>query len=77
MNELETLEEAMEYLDDVLPEKLTETQVQTLVHMICKLYSIEGRRLERFLLRMSKTCRRVEKHLEAERERLVKQGEAE
>ena len=72
MSDPEQLEQAMEKLDDLLPNELTESEVQTLIHMVCKLYSIEGRRLERFLLRMSKTCRRVENNLEAERQRLIR-----
>ena len=64
------LEQAMEQLDELLPSEMSEAQVQTLIHMVCKLYGIEGRRLERFLLRMSKTCRRVEKNLETERRRI-------
>ena len=62
----------MESLDDMLPEQMDEAQIQTLFHMIAKVYGIEGRRLEKFFLRLSKTCRRVEQNLEAERERISK-----
>ena len=69
MNELE---KSMEQLDELLPDEMSEAQLQTLFHMLAKIYGIEGRRLERFLTRMAKTCRRVEKNLEFERQRLVR-----
>ena len=70
------LEQAMEQIDDILPEQMDEAQIQTLFHMIAKVYGVKGRRLEKFFLRLSKTCRRVEKNLEAERQRLAR-GETE
>ena len=75
MNEPEQIEQAMEHLDDLLPDELTESEVQTLIHMVCKVYGIEGRRLERFLSRMAKTCRRVEKNLETKRQQLKGENE--